>query len=167
MKTDSRHPRLPLAAHETHKITRKGFILPTVPRCSTEPRYPFSCIWCVWWVLMLGSTFAACLQNNPFILQFWMMSEVHQQPKFRSRCVEIIQQLRSVFISEGRHCLDLDNNPLETDEIRFVALPQNLITVDEFELRLRQERYLLKGTRSRNTRGTPAPGSRTLYLCTH
>ena len=36
------------------------------------------------------------LRNNPFILQFWIVSEVNQQPKLQLRCMEIIQQLSPV-----------------------------------------------------------------------
>ena len=58
--------------------------------------------------------------------------------------MEIIQQLSPVLIGECRHSLQLDNNLLETNEVRFVPLPQNLATLSQFQFLLGQERYLLK-----------------------
>ena len=72
----------------------------------------------VYFVCFVGS-----LQNNPFILQFWIVSEVHQQPKSHLRCMEIVQQLGSMLIHENRDRLHLDNNLFETNEVRSVPLP--------------------------------------------
>jgi hypothetical protein len=39
-------------------------------------------------------------KNNPFILEAWIVSEVHQQSEFHLGCMEIIQQLSAVLIGE-------------------------------------------------------------------
>ncbi len=44
----------------------------------------------------LGVIRVGRLKNNPFILQFWIVSEVNQQPKLQLRCMEIIQELSPV-----------------------------------------------------------------------
>ena len=63
------------------------------------------------------------------MLQLWIASEVHQQPKLHLPCMEIFQQLSPVSVGECRHSLELDNNLLKTNEARFVPLSQNLATV--------------------------------------
>jgi hypothetical protein len=52
--------------------------------------------------------------------------------------------LSPVLIGECRHSLQVDNYLLETNEVRFVPLSQNLATVSQFQFLLRRERYLLK-----------------------
>jgi len=57
------------------------------------------------------------------------MPEIYQQTKFITCGIQVIQYLRSVFISNFIHSFDFNNDFIVTDEIRFIFLLQHLVAI--------------------------------------
>lgn len=59
------------------------------------------------------------------------MAEVHQQAQAMTRGVEIVNDLRPVFIRERRHSLQLDQDFLLANEVRDIPLLERPTLVTE------------------------------------
>jgi hypothetical protein len=69
------------------------------------------------------------------------MAEIDEQTQLKPRAIQIIEQLRTVFVDQLGHRLDLNDDLVETDIIRLVLLLQFLSLI-------LQGQHLLGGKRN-------------------
>ena len=60
--------------------------------------------------------------RNAFVLQPWIVPKIHEKTKFKSGCVQIVQELCAVLVGQCADGFKLNNNFLEADVIRLVSL---------------------------------------------
>lgn len=72
------------------------------------------------------------------------MPEIHEQAEPVAGGVEIIEHLGTMLIRQRRHRLDLQDDLLETDEIRLKSLTKRPAFVAQWQMRLRRKRNALQ-----------------------
>ena len=70
----------------------------------------------------VDSCFYALRFRNAFVFQARIVTEIHQKTKFKSGCVQIVQELRAMFVSSRGHGFEFDNNFPKANIIRLVSL---------------------------------------------
>ena len=60
--------------------------------------------------------------RNAFVLQAWIVATIHEKTKFKSGCVQIVQELCAMLVGQCADGFKLNNNFLEADVIRLVSL---------------------------------------------
>ena len=89
--------------------------------------------------------------DEPFVLDLWIVPEVHQQAKLLTGRLQVVDHLSSVFIGQPLDRLDFQDDFAETQKIGFVLLLQRPTLVLQSKSRLLLERDLLLGQFSRQT----------------
>ncbi len=70
----------------------------------------------------VGLRFYALRFRDAFVLQAWIVAKIYEKTKFKSGCVQIVQELCAMLVGQCADGFKLNNNFLEADVIRLVSL---------------------------------------------
>ena len=79
------------------------------------------------------------LNYYPFNLCLRVISKIHQKSKLHICCLQVIEELRPVFISQVAYCFDFNDYFSIADEIRLVYLLEKFAFIFQFEFIMRDE----------------------------
>src|SRR5207247_6327732 len=84
----------------------------------------------------VGLRFYALRFRNAFGFQARIVPKIHEKTKFKSGCVQIVQELCAMLVGQCANGFKLNNNFLEADVIRLVSLFYCSSNITMFELRV-------------------------------
>src|SRR5438876_4297599 len=66
--------------------------------------------------------FYALRFRNAFVFQAWIVPKIHEKTKFKSGCVQIVQELCAMLVGQRGNGFEFDDNFLEADVIWLVSV---------------------------------------------